>query len=104
MPEFKDPKGKTRYQIVEILKKTGGHPLSIEIIARNLREIHELENILQNMYVLGDPTQPEERFQTLEASFGYTIDNLITNYKSFYPNSLYSNHHSLSMRPLKFLL
>ena len=60
----------------EILKKTGGHPLSIEIIARNLRSVHELKNLSNNLGLMGDPTRPEERFLTLHACFDYTIRRL----------------------------
>ena len=85
-PIFKDPKGKIKDQIKEILKKTGGHPLSVEIIAKNLRGIHELENILQNLSGLkGDPTQAEERFQTLQTCFEYTINKLDENLQRFLP-------------------
>ena len=48
-PIFKDPKGKTKDKVEEILKKTGGHPLSIEIIAKNIRGIHELEKLSQGL-------------------------------------------------------
>ena len=75
-PIFKDQKGETRDQIEEILKKTGGHPLSIEIIAKNLRGLHELENISNNLGLRGDPTQADKRFQTLHACFDYTIKRL----------------------------
>ena len=73
-PIFKDLKGETRDLIEEILIKTGGHPLSIEIIAKNLRGLHELESISNNLGSIGDPTRPEERFQTLQACFDYTIE------------------------------
>jgi tetratricopeptide (TPR) repeat protein len=39
-PPLKDPKEEIKAKIEEILKKTGGHPLSIEIIAKNIRSIH----------------------------------------------------------------
>ena len=75
-PIFKGQEGKTRDQIQSIMKKTGGHPLSIEIIAKNLRGLHELENISKNLGLRRDPTQPEERLQTLHACFDYTIKRL----------------------------
>ena len=75
-PEFKDLEGETRDKIEEIVTKTGGHPLSIEIIAKNLRSIHELENISRDLGSMGDPTQAEKRFQTLQACFEYTIKRL----------------------------
>jgi tetratricopeptide (TPR) repeat protein len=76
-PVFKDPKGEIRDQIEDILIKIGGHPLSIEIIAKNLRGFHELKSILQNLGGLkGDPTQAEERFRTLQACFGSTTKRL----------------------------
>jgi hypothetical protein len=74
-PIFKDPKGNTKDQVEEILKKTGGHPLSIEIIAKNIRSVRDLEKISHGG-LKGDPTQAEERFQTLKACFDYTINKL----------------------------
>ena len=75
-PDLKNQIGNTKDEIEEILKKTGGHPLSIEIIARNLRSIYELENLSNNLGSMGDPTRAEERFQTLQACFDYTIKRL----------------------------
>jgi tetratricopeptide (TPR) repeat protein len=75
-PEFKDLEGETRDKIEEIVTKTGGHPLSIEIIAKNLRSIHELKNISRDLGSMGDPTQAEKRFQTLQVCFEYTIKRL----------------------------
>ncbi|MGC1931967.1 MAG: TIR domain-containing protein, partial [Candidatus Nitrosopolaris sp.] len=48
-PMFKDPNEEIRVEIEEILKKTGGHPSSIEIIAKNIRSVHELKKISQNL-------------------------------------------------------
>ena len=48
-PIFKDPKGKAKDEIEEILKKTGGHPLSIEIIAKSIRSLHQLGNISESL-------------------------------------------------------
>jgi hypothetical protein len=38
-PIFKDPNKEIKTKIEEILKKTWGHPLSIELIAKNIRSL-----------------------------------------------------------------
>jgi tetratricopeptide (TPR) repeat protein len=79
-PIFKDPKGNAKNQIEEILQKTEGHPLSIEIIAKNIRSLNQLQNTTDNLSGLQiDPTQSEKRFQTLRASFDYTVNRLNKN-------------------------
>jgi hypothetical protein len=76
-PIFKDPKGKAKDEIEGILKKTGGHPLSIEIIAKSIRSLHTLGNISESLGTLQqDSTQSQKRFQTLRACFDYTINSL----------------------------
>ncbi|MFZ0513448.1 MAG: NB-ARC domain-containing protein, partial [Candidatus Nitrosopolaris sp.] len=85
-PMFKDPNEEIRVEIEEILKKTGGHPSSIEIIAKNIRSVHELKKISQNLGGLKrDSTQAEERFQTLKACFDYTINKLDDKLQKFLP-------------------
>jgi hypothetical protein len=96
---LKNSKGKIKDQIEEILKNTGGHSLSIEIIAKNLRGIHELENISQNLGQLkgDDPTQSEERFQTLQACFDYTINKLDDKLQKFMSKlTLFSSPFAIS--------
>jgi tetratricopeptide (TPR) repeat protein len=76
---LRNPKSeKIREQIDNLLTKTGGHPLSIELIAKNITSVEELEEISESLGT-GDQvdwTAPEERFRSLEACFGYTINKL----------------------------
>jgi hypothetical protein len=41
----KPKNGKVKEQIQNLLEKTGGHPLSIELIARNITSVEELEGL-----------------------------------------------------------
>jgi hypothetical protein len=75
---LKNPKNvKTRELIEDILKKTGGHPLSIELIAKNITSIENLEGILESLGTREvNWAAPEARFRSLQACFGYTISKL----------------------------
>lgn len=66
----------------KIYEITGGHPLSIEIIAKNTSSIFEMQE-LANTLGLGivNPDELEKRVQSLEASFDYTINRLPDNTK-----------------------
>jgi predicted glycosyltransferase len=45
-----NPKSKKiKSQIDDILRKTGGHPLSIELIAKNITSVEELEEISKSL-------------------------------------------------------
>src|SRR5689334_19670993 len=60
-----------------IYLKTGGHPLSIELIAKNITSVEELEEISNNLGMKEvNWASPEERFRSLESCFGYTINKL----------------------------
>ena len=76
-------------QLIEtIVTKTGGHPLSLEILANSYEGggSKELEIISQT---LGkdreNPFEPEERLQTLHRSFQYSIDKLDPFLKNLLP-------------------
>lgn len=89
-PEFKDPTGQAKNQVEEILKKTRGHPLSIEIITKNIRSIRELERLSTNLDGLEEKelTRFERCFQTLRACFDYIIDRLDDNSQKLLPKLL----------------
>ncbi len=74
---------RSRYSLLEKVPpnldslKHRGHPLSIEIIAKSIRSLHQLGNISESLGTLGqDSTQSEKRFQTLRACFDYTKRSL----------------------------
>jgi hypothetical protein len=67
-------------QLIEIIvTKTGGHPLSLEILANSYEGggSRELEMISQTLGIEREnPFESEERLQTLHRSFQYSIDKL----------------------------
>jgi tetratricopeptide (TPR) repeat protein len=72
---------KVQKTIENLLQKTGGHPLSIEIMAKNITTVEEIEEMSER---LGDKVNRDEsnkRLQSLKASFDYTINKLDTNLK-----------------------
>ena len=72
---------KVQKTIENLLQKTGGHPLSIEIMAKNITTVEEIEEISKR---LGDKVNRDEsnkRLQSLKASFDYTINKLDTDLK-----------------------
>ena len=75
---LRNPKNKkVKEQIQNLLKKTGGHPLSIELIAKNITSVEELEELSEGLGTAQvDRAASEERFKSLEASFGYTLNKL----------------------------
>jgi tetratricopeptide (TPR) repeat protein len=76
-------------QLIEIIvTKTGGHPLSLEILANSYEGggSRELEMISQTLGIEREnPFEPEERLQTLHRSFQYSIDKLDLALKNLLP-------------------
>ena len=66
----------------KIINMTGGHPLSIEIIAKNTSSIYDISEMADTL-ALGiiNPDKPEKRLQSLEVCFGYTMNRLSKNIK-----------------------
>ena len=65
--------------IDKIIKATGGHPLSLELIANNFDSIENLEKMAGEMqFKIGESSiyDPEERLRSLQASFDYTVNAL----------------------------
>ncbi len=70
-----DPKSKAA--LSKIFKMTGGHPLSIEIIAKNISSIHQINQMADTLGLgIVNTNEPEKRFRSLEACFDYTISRL----------------------------
>ena len=76
-------------QLIEIIvTKTGGHPLSLEILANSYEGggSRELEMISQTLGIEREnPFESEERLQTLHRSFQYSIDKLDLALKNLLP-------------------
>ena len=63
--------------IDKIIEITGGHPLSLEIIANNIESIYDLQDASSEIKInQTNRGNPEERLKTLEACFDYTFDKL----------------------------
>ena len=79
---LKNPSSENVQKIIEnLLQKVGGHPLSIEIMAKNITTVEEIEEVSKK---LGDAVNRDEsnkHLQSLKASFEYTISKLYTNLK-----------------------
>jgi len=68
--------------IDKIFERTGGHPLSIEIIAKNTSNINQINQMAETLGVEKiNPGEPDKRLRSLEASFNYTISRLPNNIK-----------------------
>ncbi len=68
---------KAKSALTKIFKMTGGHPLSIEIIAKNTSSIHEIQEMADTLGIgIVNPDEPKKRLQSIENSFDYTISNL----------------------------
>ena len=95
---------KLQIAIENVIEKTGGHPLTIEILARSYQGlgIEELEEMAKNIDVkTTNPWEPEERLKSLKASFDYSliqVENKVRNllpkmsiFKSPFPISAVSS-------------
>jgi hypothetical protein len=68
---------KVKDEIQNLVKKTGGHPLSIELIAKNITSVEELEGLSESLGTAEvRRTESEKRFESLKACFSYTINKL----------------------------
>lgn len=65
--------------IDSITSMTGGHPLSLELIAKNISSIYDIEEMKKEIKISeASINDPEERLRTLNACFDYTISKLDT--------------------------
>jgi hypothetical protein len=76
----------TRLKINDMIKKTGGHPLSIEVLAKNLRSIEQVEQVSEILGSYINKDEPNKRLQSLEESLGFTINKLDDNLKQLLSN------------------
>ena len=100
-------------KIKSIVKKVGGHPLAIEILARSYRGegIEELSSMFDSLGIgVQNPKSIDERLRSLDACFEYSINLLsekleqfllqITLFSSPFPSRLTSDVFSIEERDL----
>jgi tetratricopeptide (TPR) repeat protein len=82
------PSEKIRKALEELSKKAGGHPLSIELLARSYRGqgLSKLKGMLQHMGIgVINPKEETERLQSLRSCFEYSFDTLSHTQKDLLP-------------------
>ncbi len=68
---------KVKSAIDKVIEMTGGHPLSIEVISKNISSVEEIDDMTFNSKIKKvNRNEPNKRLQSLNASFNYTIDKL----------------------------
>jgi CHAT domain-containing protein/Tfp pilus assembly protein PilF len=74
-------------EIEDLVKRVGGHPLSIEILAKSYEGsgLEEIKKMSNNLGIGVRNPEEEERLRTLEACFGYSLDNLDENLRDLLP-------------------
>jgi tetratricopeptide (TPR) repeat protein len=73
----------TKAVIDKIFERTGGHPLSIEIIAKNTSNVNQINQLADTLGLEKiNPGEPDKRLRSLESSFKYTINGLPDNIKN----------------------
>jgi tetratricopeptide (TPR) repeat protein len=88
-PTYKNHFEDKKELIETIVTKTGGHPLSLQILANSYEGggSRELEIISQTLGIEREnPFEPEIRLQTLHRSFQYSIDKLDPALKNLLPS------------------
>ena len=84
----KEPSDEIRNILEKLSEKTGGHPLSIELLARSYKGngIPELQNMFEHLGVgVTNKRSSNERLQSLEKCFEFSINSLNENYAKLLP-------------------
>jgi tetratricopeptide (TPR) repeat protein len=76
----------SRQKINNLIKKTGGHPLSIEILAKNIRGIEQVEQVSERLGDYVNINEPIKRLSSLRESLDFTIKKLDYNLKELLYN------------------
>ena len=76
----------TRQKLSDMIKKTGGHPLSIEVLAKNVRSIKQVEQVSEILGNYINRDEPVKRLRSLEGTVGFTVERLDNNLKELLPN------------------
>jgi tetratricopeptide (TPR) repeat protein len=72
-----NPTSTVESAIDSITAMTGGHPLSLELIARNIVSIYDIEEMKKEIKISkASINDPEKRLRTLNACFDYTVSKL----------------------------
>jgi tetratricopeptide (TPR) repeat protein len=78
-PKGGEPSAEFKKTLKEISRKAGGHPLSIELLARSYRGegLSKIREMLQHMGVgVVNPKEESERLRSLESCFEYSFNRL----------------------------
>jgi tetratricopeptide (TPR) repeat protein len=66
-----------RGAIRNVIEMTGGHPLSIEVISKNISSVDEIDEMAYSLNIKKiNRDEPNKRLNSLYASFEYTIEKL----------------------------
>jgi hypothetical protein len=87
-PKGREPSTEVEKALEELSKKTGGHPLSIELLARSYRGegLSKIREMLEHMGVeVVNPKEQMERLKSLESCFGYSFNTLPQTHKDLLP-------------------
>jgi tetratricopeptide (TPR) repeat protein len=80
-----------RQKINNLITKIGGHPLSIEILAKNIRSIKEVEEASEILGSKVNRNEPVKRLRSLEESLGFTLNKLDNHLKELLSNLILFN-------------
>jgi len=83
-----NPSDKIKLMLESLSEKTGGHPLSIELLAHSYKKngIPEIEKMLEHLGVgITKNSELNERLRSLELSFDFSIKALEKNYAEVLP-------------------
>jgi tetratricopeptide (TPR) repeat protein len=85
---IRSTKNVLRSTIEKLVEKTGGHPLSIEILSRSYQggELEEIEGMLNHLGMgKYNPEEEQECLKSLDLCFEYSINNLNENLRQLLP-------------------
>jgi tetratricopeptide (TPR) repeat protein len=81
-PKEREPSAEIKRALEQISKKAGGHPLSIELLARSYRGegLSKMKKMLEHMGIgVVNPRKEAERLKSLESCFEYSFETLSQN-------------------------
>ena len=93
-PRAKEASQEIKRALEELSKKTGGHPLSIELLARSYRA-EGLSKIMEMVGHMGvgvmNPKEETERLQSLESCFEYSFNRIPQIHRDLLPKLIFFN-------------
>jgi NB-ARC domain len=93
-PKRGKPSAEIRKALKKISKKTGGHPLSIELLARSYRGegLSKIREMLEYMGArVNNPKEESQRLRSLESCFNYSFNRLPQTHKDLLPKLIIFN-------------